>query len=218
MTVALPSVAARPSYRNAAIIATAAVVVVAGLVALVWPEQRGLVVYGLYAIPAHLLISVLGMEPMLFATAKSHSAIAGAVVGTAGCLVAIILDYALIGWIVTRRLIREEMDDSKGFVRAQKFFGRAPFLFIIATAALPVPFYPTKILAISRDYSLSRFCLALALGRLPRFYYLALIAHKVQAPKSALVSAAVALTLMAAWGVWRTYRRNRLRAQNRANP
>jgi uncharacterized membrane protein YdjX (TVP38/TMEM64 family) len=80
-----------------------------------------------------------------------------------------------------------------------------------------MPFYPTKILAISRDYPLPRFCLALALGRLPRFYYLALIAHKVQAPKSALVSAAVALTLMAGWGLWRTWRRNKMRAQKRAN-
>jgi hypothetical protein len=30
------------------------------------------------------------------------------------------------------------------------------------------------------------------------------------------VSAAVALTLMAGWGLWRTYRRNRMRVQNRA--
>lgn len=217
MTVALPSSPVRPSYRTAAIVAISMALIVAGVAALVWPDQRGLVVYGLYAIPAHLLISVVAMEPMLFATAKTHSYLAVALVGTAGCIVAIILDYALIGWIVTRQLIREELDDSTFFAGAQKFFGRAPFLFIVVSALLPMPFYPTKILAIARDYSLPRFCVALALGRVPRFYYLAMIAYKVQAPKSALVSAAIALTAMAAWGVWRTYRRNRLRAQDRAN-
>jgi membrane protein YqaA with SNARE-associated domain len=217
VNVTLPAAPVRPSYRLAAIIALTAALVVAGVAAIVWPDQRGLVVYGLYAIPAHLLISVVAMEPMLFATAKSYPYLAVAVVGTAGCLVAIILDYALIGWIVTRRLIREELDDSRAFIRAQKFFGTAPFLFIVVSALVPMPFYPTKILAISRDYSLPRFCLALTLGRLPRFYYLAVIAHKVHAPKSALVSAAVALTAMAAWGLWRTYRRNKMRAQNRAN-
>ncbi len=217
MTVTLQSSPVRPSYRRAAIAALAAALVVAGVAAVVWPDQRGLVVYGLYAIPAHLLISVVAMEPMLFATAKSYSYLAVAIVGTAGCLVAIILDYALIGWIVTRRLIREELDDSRAFIRAQKFFGSAPFLFILVSALVPMPFYPTKILAISRDYPLPRFCLALTLGRLPRFYYLAVIAHKVHAPKSALVSAAVALTAMAAWGLWRTYRRNKMRAQKPAS-
>lgn len=217
MTVTLPTAPVRPSYRRAAIVALAAALIVAGVAAIVWPDQRGLVVYGLYAIPAHLLISVVAMEPMLFAAAASHSYVAVAVVGTAGCLVAIILDYALIGWVVTRQLVREELDDSKFFVAAQRFFGRAPFLFILVSALLPMPFYPTKILAISRDYSLPRFCLALVLGRLPRFYYLAMIAHKVHAPKSALVSAAVALTLMAGWGLWRTWRRNRMRTQKRAD-
>jgi membrane protein YqaA with SNARE-associated domain len=216
VTVALPTAAARPSYRRVAIAALAAALLIAGVAAVLWPDQRGLIVYGLYAIPAHLLISVVAMEPMLFATAASHSYVAVAVVGTAGCLVAIILDYALIGWIVTRRLIREELDDSTFFAAAQRFFGRAPFLVIVVSALLPIPFYPTKILAISRDYPLPRCCLALAIGRLPRFYYLAMIAHRIHAPKSALVSAAVALTAMAAWGLWRTYRRNKMRAQKRA--
>jgi membrane protein YqaA with SNARE-associated domain len=217
VSITLPSTPVRPSYRRAAILAAVATAVVAAVAMIVWPDERGLVLYGLYAIPAHLLISVVAMEPVLFETAKTHSHMAVAVVGTLGCLVAIVLDYALIGWIVNRRLIREEIDDSRGFKTAQRFFGRAPFLFILVSALLPMPFYPTKILAIARDYPLRLFCLALAVGRLPRFYYLAVIAHKAKLPKSALVSSAIALSLMAGWGLWRTYRRNRLRAQNRAN-
>lgn len=210
-TIDLPT--SRQTYRAAAIGALTTALAAAGLIAMLWPAGRGLVGYGLYAIPAHLLISVLANEPMLLATAKSYSPASVAVAGTAGCLVAIVLDYALIGWLVNHRLIRSEIDESSGFRTAQRLFGRAPFLLIVGSALLPVPFYPVKILAIARDYPVPRFCLALVLGRLPRFYLLALGGHKVQAPNSALASAGVALALMAGWGVWRTYRRNRSRSQ-----
>lgn len=200
-------------YRTPAIVVSALALGVAGVLALGWPEGRQLIGYGLYAIPAHLLISVLANEPMLLSAAKSFSPESVAIAGTAGCLVAIVLDYALIGWLVNLRLVRTEVDESRGFLRAQKFFGRAPFLLIFASALLPVPFYPVKILAIVRDYSPVRFSVALVLGRLPRFYLLALGGKRIQAPDSALLSAGVALGLIAGWGVWRAYRRNRKRAQ-----
>ncbi len=158
-------------------------------------------------------MSVLANEPMLLATAKSYPPAWVAAAGTAGCLVAIALDYAMIGWLVNHRLVRAEIDDSGGFKTAQRIFGRAPSLLIAGSALLPVPFYPVKILAIARDYPVSRFCLALVLGRFPRFYLIALGGQKVHAPNSALASATVALALMGGWGVWRTYRRNRRRAE-----
>jgi len=206
----------RHTYRTAAIVATVLAVVIAGLVAWLWPDQRSLAWYGLYAIPSHMLISVLANEPMLLEAAKTNPPMAVAIAGTAGCVVAILLDYALIGWLINHRLLKGEIDDSKGFARAQKFFGRAPFLFTVASAFLPMPFYPVKILAIARDYPIGRFILALIIGKIPRFYIWALGGKKVQAPKSALVSALVAMALMASWGVWRTYRRNKNRPTNSA--
>jgi membrane protein YqaA with SNARE-associated domain len=199
----------RPSYRNAAIVAVVSALAVAGGLAAAFPEWRSLIWYGLYAIPAHMLISVLANEPMLLAAAKTSPPILVAIAGTAGCMVALVLDYALIGWLVNHHLIRGEIEDSRGFHRAQRFFGRAPFLLIAGSALLPVPFYPAKILAIARNYSLVRCMAAVAAGRLPRFYLFALGGQKVQAPDSALVSAGVALGLIGLWGLWRTYRRNR---------
>lgn len=210
MDIAL-TVTDRRHYRRWAIATGAVALLTAGLIALVLPSWRSLVWYFLYAIPAHLMISVLANEPMLFAAAKSASPLAVAVAGTAGCVVAIVLDYALIGWLVNHHLIRTELDDSRGFRTAQRFFGKAPALLILLSALLPVPFYPVKILAIARDYPLPRFIVALVLGRLPRFYLLALGGQKIQAPNSALVSAAAALALIGGWGLWRTIRRNRER-------
>ena len=206
-----PSAATARKYRPLAIGALVAALGLAGIVTIVAPDWRGVVSYFLYAIPSHLLISVLANEPALFAAAKTAPPVAVAIAGTLGCVVAIVLDYALIGWFTSRQLIKTELEDSRGFGAAQRFFGRAPFLLILLSALLPVPFYPVKILAIVRDYPLARFMTALVLGRLPRFYALARVGEEVQAPKSALLSAGITLGLFAAWGVWRTVRRNRRR-------
>jgi len=186
--------------------------VASAFAAIVWPAGRELVGYALYAVPAHLLISVLANEPVLLAAAKSYPPAMVAIAGTIGCIVAIIIDYSLIGWLVNQRLIRRELDDSTWFRWSQKVFGRAPFVLVLGSALMPVPFYPVKILAIASDYPVSRFCAALILGRLPRFYLLALAGQKVQAPKSALLSATIGLGAIALWGLWRTWRRNRQQA------
>lgn len=201
----------RSHYRRLALAATGVALGGAGLLAWLTPALRPLVYYFLYAIPAHLLVSVLANEPALFAAAKEAAPAAVALAGTLGCIVAIILDYALIGWFVNRKLIRAEIDDSKGFRVAQRWFGKAPFLLIVLSALLPVPFFPVKILGILRDYSLTRFVLAIIIGRLPRFYLLAMAGQKVNAPGSALASAGATLALIGLWGLWRTYRRNKQR-------
>ena len=202
-------IGARRNYRWLATVVTIAALLAAGLTAVLRPEWRTPVGYFLYAIPAHLLISVLANEPALFAAAKTTPPAVVALAGTAGCVVAIVLDYALIGFLVNHRLVKTELEDSRGFRAVQRFFGKAPFALIVLSALLPVPFYPVKILAISRDYALPWFVGALVLGRFPRFYLLALGGQKAQAPNSALLSAGAALALIAGWGVWRTIRRNR---------
>ena len=205
----LPISTERRRYRNAAIVAAGGMLVASAIVAIAWPAGRELVGYALYAVPAHLLISVLANEPVLLAAAKSYPPAAVAIAGTIGCIVAIVMDYALIGWLVNQRLIRRELDDSKWFRWSQRVFGRAPFLLVLGSALMPVPFYPVKILAIASDYSVLRFSVALVLGRLPRFYLLALAGQRVQAPKSALLSATIGLGLIAVWCLWRTWQRNR---------
>ena len=203
-------------YRPAALTVLIVALAGAGLVAVLIPQWRGVAGYFLYAIPAHLLISVLANEPALFAAAKVAPPVVVAIAGTLGCLVAIVLDYALVGWFVNRRLIKTEIDDSRGFRAALRFFDRAPFLLIVVSAAVPgLPFYPAKILGIIRDYPLSRFVAAIVIGRFPRFYLLALLGQRVNAPNSALGSAAGALALIGIWGLWRTILRNRRARQGR---
>jgi hypothetical protein len=91
----LPAIASA-ARRHAAFVALILVGIVSATAVVVFPHDRALVWYGLYAIPAHLLISFLSHEPALFAVAKLYPPQVIATVGVVACSVAIVLDYWLI--------------------------------------------------------------------------------------------------------------------------
>jgi membrane protein YqaA with SNARE-associated domain len=196
-------------YRKRAITALVSALVLAGVVAVWFPELRQLAAYGLYVVPAHLLISFVPHEPWLFFAAKLYPPPVVATVGVLGCLAAITIDYWLIGWLVNHRFVAPKVEQSKAFKTAERYFGKAPFLLITVSAFAPVPFYPAKILAIATNYSLARFMVALVIGRFPRFWALAKAGEQVQAPTSVLVWVAVGMVAFAAWRIW-ARRRQRL--------
>jgi len=202
----LPTIAAA-GRRRAALIALALVAIVSASAFVLFPHDRALIWYGLYAIPAHLLISFLSHEPALFAVAKLYSPRVIATVGVIACSVAIVLDYWLIGWFVSRKLVREQFDKSRAYEIAQRIFRKAPFLLIAGSAFAPVPFYPVKILAIANDYSVVRFIVAMVIGRWPRFVLLAMGGQKVNAPNRWLLYAGIGLAVLALLQIWRTRRR-----------
>jgi len=196
-------------YRRRAIVALASALIVAGVTAAFFPAYRQLAAYGLYVIPAHLLISFLPHEPWLFFAAKLYAPPVVATAGVLGCLAAITIDYWLIGWLVNHRFIAPKIGQSKAFQTAERYFGKAPFVLIVVSAFAPVPFYPAKILAIATGYPISRFMVALVIGRFPRFWALAIAGEQVQAPNSVLIWVAVGMLAFGAWRIW-AHRRQRL--------
>jgi len=199
-------------WRRAAAIATLIVVgVVTALAFLIAPQHSFLIYYWLYAIPAHLLISFLPHETMLFAVAQKYPPALVATVGCASSAAAGILDYWLIGWFVSRKLVRQTFDQSRWYAIAQRAFLKAPFLLILGSALLPVPFYPVKILAIANDYALMPFLLATLIGRWPRFYLLAIGAQKVKPPSALLTWLTLALIALGLFQIWRTRQRQMTR-------
>ena len=184
-----------------------AVAIVAVLGFVFATPYRDLIGYGLYAIPAHLLISFLPHEPALLYVAKLYPSTLIATVGTISCVVAGILDYWLIGWFVSQGLIRSKLSDSRVYRIANRIFKKAPFLLIVGSALAPVPFYPVKILAIASGYPIWRFLAAVIAGRWPRFYLLAIGGREFQAPNSWLLIAAAILEVLTVIGIWQTRRK-----------
>jgi membrane protein YqaA with SNARE-associated domain len=206
-----PDVAASraASYRPAALGAAALFGLLCGAVVLYDPRYTQLAIYALYAIPAHLLISFLPHEPALWIAARLYPAIVVAVVGTSATLVAIVLDYWLIGWLVNHHLVKPVVQESRWFTFASRWFRKAPALLIAGSALAPVPFYPVKIMAIAADYPLRRFMAALIVGRLPRFYFLARFLSELDdyaAPRnSTLMWIVLALASFSAWRIWKAH-------------
>ena len=206
-----PDVAASraASYRPAALGAAALFGLLCGAVVLYDPRYTQLAIYALYAIPAHLLISFLPHEPALWIAARLYPAIVVALVGTSATLVAIVLDYWLIGWLVNHHLVKPVVQESRWFAFASRWFRKAPALLIAGSALAPVPFYPVKIMAIAADYPLRRFMAALIVGRLPRFYFLARFLSELDdyaAPRnSTLVWIVLALADFSAWRIWKVH-------------
>ena len=202
-------IARAASYRRPALIAAALFGLVCAAVVLYDPRYSQLAVYALYAIPAHLLISFLPHEPALWIAARLYPALLVAVVGTVATLVAIVIDYWLIGWLVNHHLVKPVVQGSRWFKFAERWFEKAPALLIAGSALAPVPFYPVKIMAIAADYPLRRFVLALIVGRLPRFYFLARVLSEVDdyaAPKnSTLIWIMLALAAFSAWRIWKAH-------------
>jgi membrane protein YqaA with SNARE-associated domain len=203
------SISRAASYRRPALIAAAVFGLLCAAVVLYDPRYSQLAVYALYAIPAHLLISFLPHEPALWIAARLYPALLVAVVGTVATLVAIVIDYWLIGWLVNHHLVKPVVQASRWFKFAERWFEKAPALLIAGSALAPVPFYPVKIMAIAADYPLRRFVPALIVGRLPRFYFLARVLSEVDdyaAPKnSTLIWIMLALAAFSAWRIWKAH-------------
>ena len=197
------------SYRPAALGAAALFGLLCGAVVLYDPRYSQLAIYALYAIPAHLLISFLPHEPALWIAARLYPAMVVALVGTSATLVAIVLDYWLIGWLVNHHLVKPVVQESRWFTFASRWFRKAPALLIAGSALAPVPFYPVKIMAIAADYPLRRFIAALIVGRLPRFYFLARFLSELDdyaAPRnSTLMWIVLALASFSAWRIWKVH-------------
>ena len=210
------SVSRAASYRPAALLSAAAFGLFCGALVLYDPRYTQLALYGLYAIPAHLLISFLPHEPVLWITARMYPALVVAVVGTVATIVAIVLDYWLIGWLVNHHLVRPVVQESRWFKFASRWFRKAPALLIAGSALAPVPFYPVKIMAIAADYPLRRFILALVVGRLPRFYFLARVLAGLDnyaAPNNTTLM--VIVLALAAFGAWRFWKLHQQAASRR---
>src|SRR5688500_4062619 len=135
------SVSRAASYRPAALIAAVLFGLFCGGLVLVDPGNRELAMYGLYAIPAHLLISFLPHEPALWIAARIYPPLVVATMGTAATVVAIVLDYWLIGWLVNHHLVKPVVQESRWFHFAARWFRKAPAVLIAGSALAPVPFY-----------------------------------------------------------------------------
>ena len=142
---------------------------------LVWlflPDWWELSAFFWYSIPGNSFI-LLPHEPgVLFAGTLYHPAVV-AIVGGLATIPASTIDYQLF-----KRALRlgfmAQVRQSRISDFARRAFSIQPWWTTVFFAFSPIPFYPVRIAAPLADYPATRYVAAVFVGRVPRYYLLAL--------------------------------------------
>jgi membrane protein YqaA with SNARE-associated domain len=132
------------------------------------------VLFGLYSIPANSVLPI-PHEPGLLHAARFAHALPLAIAGTIGAYLAARLDGRLVAWGMGGQ-VGAALRASRSWQAVTRWLMRAPFVTVAAVSftGLP-PIQAVRILVLAGGYSVKRFAAAVALGRFPRFFLLALL-------------------------------------------
>ena len=154
--------------------------------------------YFLVMIPVQGVLS-LPLEPATMIIAKVAPPWEIALLGSAAAAVTAFLDYFIV-----RRLFRvAALDRLRGhrlFSRVERLAKVAPFLTIFLFAALPLPFAIPRVMMPITGYSLPKYIVGMALGRLPRIYVLALFGQLFDVPNWVLGAILIGALVLAGLG------------------
>lgn len=182
------------------------------LVALV-PAAAGLVVFVLVTVWVHGPLSPFlpaAYEPTLMLYGRLYSPLVVAAFGTMGNLATEYLNYHLYGRVLRLGPLRR-VPASRPIRRLLALFERSPGLAVWIGAWSPIPDWVVRGLAPLAGYPVSRYLLAMGLGRLPRYWFFAALGRTWGVPDGlfllAITVSAVAGGGALAWRATRSWRR-----------
>ena len=154
--------------------------------------------YFLVMIPVLSVLS-LPLEPATMIIAKVAAPWEIALLGSAAAAIAACFDYFFV-----RRVFRiGALDRLRGhrlFSRVERYAKVAPFLTILACAALPLPFAIPRVMMPLISYPFPKYVVATAIGRLPRIYVLAAFGKLFDIPNWILGAFLIGAVVLAALG------------------
>ena len=136
------------------------------------PDWWQLSVFFWYSIPANSFLW-LPHEPGVIVAGTLFAPALVAATGGVATMVASIVDHA----VFTRTLRIEGVSKVKQ-TRIMRFcinlFNKQPFGTIVIFAFTPIPFYPIRLVAPMSNYPMARYVSAVVIGRVPRYFLLAM--------------------------------------------
>ncbi len=157
------------------------------------PAPAVLRALGLYFAYMLAATSVLSM-PLATATllaVKTAPPWAVALTGAAASAVSAVFDWHFVRRAFQARALAR-IRRLRLFARAEQWAKVAPFLTIVAFAAVPVPFAIVRVLMPLTGYPIRRYVAATALGRVPRLYVIAAFGMLVEIPTPVLIAGVAA--------------------------
>jgi ribonucleoside-triphosphate reductase len=160
----------------AAVFASALLTVAAG-----FPALRPALLFLFYSVPANSLIPI-PHEPGVLYFSLLVAPLPLAAAGAVGAFLAAYFDRWLLGWVVKSRA-GNALKRSRSWQLMTRMLLKAPFATVALVAATSVPpVQAIRLLAASAGYPTRRYALAMAVGRFPRFYLIALLGRALSLP------------------------------------
>jgi membrane protein YqaA with SNARE-associated domain len=148
------------------------------------------------------------VEPMVMVFARLYPWMVVAGVVTVAAVLAEYADYRIFtGILMSGRLEQARRSRTARFV--VWMFEKSPFLAVVMGALTPLPFWLVRISAVLSGYPVSRFLVATAVGRFPRFLAYAAIAGVLPVSTAQLGFAGLGLTVVFAVAIGLRGRRPR---------
>ena len=169
--------------------------VLLAILAVLLPSTRLMIAFFIYTATLNSgLIPFPTMTAVIF-LGKSYSPLLVAVVGTAGSAVSSIIVY----YLITKLSKKERMKkiENSRIIRSWKTLaGKSPFLSLVVFNAIPLPIEPSRFFAIFNRYSMTKYVLAISLGRFVRYFLLAALGGTFQIPNGVLIILTIALIVV----------------------
>ena len=141
--------------------------------------------------------------PFVLYISPDYAPLLIALVGAVGATLSALLEYYILDFLLGFQRIAR-IKRNKRYQRYAAYFDRFSFGSVLLASAVPLPVDPVRMLAISRRYARWRFALATFLGRIPRFFLIALLgSHLVYAKRIAVILLVGTLLIEVVRRVWK---------------
>jgi ribonucleoside-triphosphate reductase len=145
-----------------------------------FPEYRQLTLLFLYIIPSNSFVP-FPHEPAIIYYGKLFGPLLTTTTAIVPTIIACIIDYAVLSPVFSRTRLAE-LKQSKIYIKTVYYYSKAPFWTNFIAAISPIPFYPVRILSVASEYPLWKYSFSVVLGRIPRYYFLALTGAMLNIP------------------------------------
>ncbi len=92
------------------------------------------------------------------------------------------------------------------YKKAERFFGKIPFLTLVIAGFTPIPFAPFRVLSVTSKYNILKYLLSVFVGRTSRYYVLALTGAALDLP---IWSYGFIFLIFLSIGLWSKFRRKK---------
>ena len=129
--------------------------------------------------------------------AREAGPLSVALIAAVGTCIANLHDYYILNYLFGLDRIGK-VRKTRFYLKAVRWFERAPFLTLTGASFLPIPIDVVRILAVSTGYSRLKYTAATFAGRFPRYLLLAWLGYELELSNKAIFIVFVATVLIGA--------------------